>query len=125
MEEVEVLRERAYSFLRNARRLYEEGEYDIAAFCIEQFCQLFLKYKLLVKVGAYPRTHSLMRLLRELDSAAPGGGLSSFIDSELTSITRVEDAYIVSRYFPRRYERGEVEKLLAFAEKFEEAIKDV
>jgi len=125
MEEAEVLRDRAYSFLRNARRLCEEGEYDIAAFCVEQFCHLFVKYKLLMRVGAYPRSHSLIRLLRELDSAVPEGGLSSFIDSELTSITRVEDAYIVSRYLPRRFERGEVEVLLAFAERFEEAVKDV
>ena len=72
IEEAEILRDRAYAFLRNARRLFEEGEYDLAAFSVEQFCQLILKYKLLIKTGTYPRTHSLLRLLRELDKLEPG-----------------------------------------------------
>ena len=60
-EEAEFLRLRAEAFLRNAERPYAEGEYDLAAFSIEQYCQLMLKYKLLLKTGAYPRTHSLIR----------------------------------------------------------------
>jgi HEPN domain-containing protein len=61
-EEAELLRLRAKAFLRNAERLYAEGEYDLAAFSIEQHCQLMLKYKFLLKTGAYPRTHFLIRL---------------------------------------------------------------
>jgi len=53
-EEAELLRLRAEAFLRNAERLYAEGEYDLAAFGVEQYCQLMLKYKLLLKTGAYP-----------------------------------------------------------------------
>ena len=63
-EEAELLRLRAETFLRNAERLYAEGEYDLAAFGVEQYCQLMLKYKLLLKTGAYPHTHSLIRLVR-------------------------------------------------------------
>jgi len=125
IEEAEILRERAYAFLRNARRLFEEGEYDLAAFSIEQFCQLILKYKLLIKTGTYPRTHSLLRLLRELDKLQPGKNIRSFIDSELMFLTRIEDAYIVARYLPRRYERKEVEELLKFAERFKEVIENI
>ena len=125
IEEAEILRERAYAFLRNARRLFEEGEYDLAAFNVEQFCQLILKYKLLIKTGTYPRTHSLLRLLRELDKLEPEKSLGSFIDSELMFLTRIEDAYIVSRYLPRRYERREVEELLKFAERFREMVENV
>jgi HEPN domain-containing protein len=124
-EEAELLRERAHSFLRNAKRLFEEKEYDLAAFSIEQFFQLTLKHKLLVRTGTYPRTHSIVRLLRELDSATAGGDLASFIDSEIMAITKVEDAYIVSRYLPRRYERREVELLIAFADKFDGVVRDV
>ena len=124
-EEVEVLRQRAKSFLRNARRLFEEGDYDLAAFNVQQFCQLMLKYKLLVKTGTYPRAHSLVRLLRDLDAASPGKGLSSFIDSEILLLTKVDDAYIVSRYIPRKYERREIEQLLIFAEKFTEVVEHV
>ena len=123
--EAEVLRERAYSFLKNARHLLEEKEFDLAAFNLEQFCQLLLKYKLLVKTGTYPRTHSLLRMLRELDSALPHKKIASFIDSELLFLTKMEDVYIVSRYIPRRYEQKEVEQLLAFAERFREVVEDV
>ncbi len=48
-EEAEILKERAEAFLINAKRLIEEGFYDIAAFNLEQYCQLILKYKLLIK----------------------------------------------------------------------------
>jgi HEPN domain-containing protein len=48
-EEAELIRERAQMFLENAKRLIEEGFYDLAAFNIEQYCQLILKYKALDK----------------------------------------------------------------------------
>jgi HEPN domain-containing protein len=64
-EEAELLRLRAEAFLRNAERLYAEGEYDSAALGVEQYCQLMLKYKLLLKTGAYPHTHFLIRLVRK------------------------------------------------------------
>ncbi|MGB9717094.1 MAG: HEPN domain-containing protein [Thermoproteota archaeon] len=124
-EEAEVLRERAYAFLRNAKRLFEEREFDLAAFSVEQFFQLILKYKLLVKTGTYPRTHSIVRLLRVLDDAASGRGLASLIDSEIMILTKVEDAYVISRYFPRRYEEKEVKQLIEFADKFEKVIRNV
>jgi len=53
-EEAELLRLRAEAFLRNAERLYAEGEYVLAAFSIEQHCQLMLKYKLLLKPAPTP-----------------------------------------------------------------------
>jgi HEPN domain-containing protein len=54
------------------RSVYAEGEYDLAAFSIEQHCQLMLKYKLLLRTGAYPRTRPLIRLVRELAKVAEG-----------------------------------------------------
>jgi HEPN domain-containing protein len=123
-EEAEILRSRAYSFLRNAKALFNEGEYDLAAFNVEQFCQLLLKYKLLMKTGSYPRTHSIVRLAEYLSKAA-GGKLDKFIESEIMFLTKLEDAYIGARYLPRKYERGEVEKLLLFSEKFREEIENV
>ncbi|MCS7133046.1 MAG: HEPN domain-containing protein [Nitrososphaeria archaeon] len=125
IDEVEILKDRAYAFLRNAERLFVDGEYDLAAFNIEQFCQLLLKYKLLVKTSTYPRTHSILRLIRELDKIVPEKGLAEFVDAEIMNLTKIEDAYIVSRYLPRRYERREVEEMLRFAKRFEEAFRDV
>jgi len=65
-DEAEVLAERARAFLRNAENLFDQGQYDISAFSLEQYCQLIVKYKLLTKAGVYPRIHSLMGLLQEL-----------------------------------------------------------
>ncbi|MEM2188943.1 MAG: HEPN domain-containing protein [Nitrososphaerota archaeon] len=124
-DEAEILRMRAHAFLRNAKRLLDEGEYDLAAFNIEQFCQLILKYKLLVRTGTYPRTYSIIRLLRVLDKLVPEKNLARFIDSEIILLTKIEDAYIGSRYLPRRYERREVEELLKLADRLEEVIRDV
>ena len=124
-EEAEILRQRAYAFLRNAKHLFEEKEYNLAAFNIEQFCQLILKYKLLVKTGTYPRTHSLIRLLRELGKLTTRKDLEKFIDSEIMYLTRIEDAYIGARYLPRKYEEKEVEQLIKFVERFRGLIENV
>jgi len=125
-EEAEVLRERAEAFLKNAERLVMEGVYDLAAFNIEQYCQLMLKYKLLIKTGTYPRTHSIIRLLRELSKIA--GELRGLLDSKeaMIYLTKIEDAYIGARYLPRRYEEVEVEEVLRFTkEVFKPAIDKV
>jgi HEPN domain-containing protein len=90
-EEAEVLRERAESFLRNAEELFLKGVYDLAAFNLEQYCQLMVKYKLLVKTGTYPRTHSLLTLLRLLSSIT--GGLDFLFNSRnIVMLTKIEDA---------------------------------
>jgi len=52
-EETEVIRRRAEAFLRNAERLIDENEWDLAVFNLEQYCQLILKYKLLIRTGSY------------------------------------------------------------------------
>ncbi len=108
-----MLRERAEAFLRNAKNLMREGEYDLAAFNMEQYCQLILKYKLLIKTGTYPRTYSLIRLIRELAKVTKDA--ERLID-DIIMITKIEDSYIGSRYLPRRYERAEVEVMLKYIE---------
>jgi HEPN domain-containing protein len=113
-EEAELLRIRAESFLRNALRLIEEGEADIAVFSLEQYCQLILKYKLLVYTGSYPRTHSIRLLIREL------GRVDSRIlvlvndVRNLHYVARLEEAYISSRYLPYKYTIEEVKDISRF-----------
>lgn len=119
-EEAEVLRVRSEAFLRNAERLYAEGEYDLAAFSVGQCCQLTLKYKLLVKAGAYPRAHSFIRLVRELAKAAEG---ARRLLEDVVMLTKIEDAYMGSRCLPRRYEGEEVEAMLkCVKEKFKPVV---
>ncbi|ABL78698.1 HEPN domain-containing protein [Thermofilum pendens] len=113
-EEAEVLRRRAHAFLRNALRLIDEGEYDLAAFSLEQYCRLILEYKLLVLKGSYPRTHSLRRLIRELGEAEPS--VLELVENvgNLHYVARLEEAYLASRYFPTAYEEAEVRDLARF-----------
>ncbi|MEM0050085.1 MAG: HEPN domain-containing protein [Candidatus Bathyarchaeia archaeon] len=65
------MRRRAETFLRTAKYLLENREWDLSVFNLEQYCQLILKYKLLVKAGSYPRTRSLRELIRELAKMNP------------------------------------------------------
>jgi len=107
------LREHAEAFLRNAEELFQKGVHDLSAFNLEQYCQLILKYKLLVKTGMYPRTHSLMTLIRLLANVT--SGLEVLFEGEnILMITKIEDANIGARYMPRRYEKEEVEEMLKF-----------
>ena len=125
-EEAEVLRERAESFLANAERLVEEGVYDLAAFSIEQYCRLILKYKLLLKTGTYPRTYSIIRLIRLLSTVSPS--LRTLLEGEnnILYLTKIEDAYIGARYLPRRYEESEVRGMLRFVkEVFKGAVEGI
>ena len=112
-EDAEILRERAEAFLRNAEELFQKGIYDLSAFNLEQYCQLILKYKLLVQTGLYPRTHSLMTLIRLLANVTSGLEVL-FEGKNILMITKIEDAYIGARYMPRRYEKEEVEEMLKF-----------
>lgn len=123
-EEAEIIRKRAEAFLRNAKRLIEEGEYDLAVFNIEQYCQLILKYKLLLKKGSYPRTHSIRRLIRELSWF--NKEILTLVENvkNLHYIARIEEAYIGSRYLPIVYEEKEVKDLLRFVEEVFKRIVD-
>ncbi|MDJ0270718.1 MAG: HEPN domain-containing protein [Aigarchaeota archaeon] len=113
-DEAELIKSRADAFLRNAERLIEEGEWDLAVFNLEQYCQLVLKYKLLVKKGSYLKTHSLRSLIRVLGVGSPE--LLGLVEDErkLHYVARLEEAYIVSRYLPYRFEEREVRDIHRF-----------
>jgi HEPN domain-containing protein len=113
-EEAELLRSRAESFLRNALRLIEEGEADIAVFNLEQYCQLILKYKLLVYTGSYPRTHSTRLLIRELGRVDSRILVLVSDVRNLHYVARLEEAYISSRYLPYKYTIEEVKDISRF-----------
>ena len=121
MEYFSFLRENAESFYRNAKQLYEQGEYNLAAFNVERAFQLMLKYFLAVKVGDFPRTHSLRRLFREVKDICPQ--LGDFYLENASVIGNAESAYIASRYYPIRFEGVEVDEMLKVFEEFLEVIK--
>lgn len=113
-EEAEKLRKRAEGFLRNAMRLIDEGEADLAIFNLEQYCQLMLKYKLLITKGTYLRTRSLRRLIKELGEV-DSRVLTLISDlRNLHYVARLEESYIASRYLPIDYTIEEVKDVAKF-----------
>ena len=113
-DEVEVLKRRAESFLRNALRLINEGEADLAVFNLEQYCQLILKYKLLVIKGVYTRTNSLRRLIRELSEFNSRALVLVNDVKNLHYIARLEEAHMAARYSLYEYTIEEARDLAKF-----------
>lgn len=64
-------------------------------------------------MGYYPRTHSLINLIKELSKIVPQ--VNVLLEEDEIMLTRIGDAYISSRYLPRRYSKREVEDMLKFA----------
>jgi HEPN domain-containing protein len=120
---VEVLRRRSLGFLDNAKDSFQRGDYDLTLFHIEQFLQLYLKHLLYKKIGAYPKSHSLTLLFKEVQKVYANDALSEFYSKNLETVNLLEDVYITSRYLPREYDRELAERLLKFAEKALEVLK--
>ncbi len=98
MPEYEFLRKNADSFYRNAKQLLEQGEYNLAAFNLEQAMQLMLKYLLASRLG-------------------------EFYEDNASVVGNVESAYIASRYYPVDFQEVEVREMLSAYEEFLEVLR--
>ncbi|MDJ0271949.1 MAG: HEPN domain-containing protein [Candidatus Caldarchaeum sp.] len=90
-----------WSFSRWLRKRWQTRR--LACFMLEQAAQLYLKSALLKLVGEYGRTHSLRRLVWELAEASKDDELRRFGEERRAVLSSLEDAYIMSRYFPKEY----------------------
>ena len=126
IDEFEILKERSEKFLRNAEQLIEQEIYDLAAFNIQQSVELYLKYKLLLSVGSYPKTHSIKKLLREIGKATNKiDKVARFIEENIDRISNLENAYIMSRYYPSEFEKREVENMLSVAKSIRKLVDEL
>ena len=116
-EEVGKFKEKADAFLDTAIYNFEKGRYDLAAFNIEQAVQLYIKTKLLELLGEFPRTHSLVTLLRELSRVFKEEEVERFRKENIGMLTKLSDVYITSRYYTREFYKDEVKELIEFAYK--------
>lgn len=116
-EEVGKFKEKADAFLDTAIYNFEKGRYDLAAFNIEQAVQLYIKTKLLELLGEFPRTHSLVALLRELSRVFKEEEVERFRKENIGILTKLSDVYITSRYYTREFYEDEVKELIEFAYK--------
>ena len=110
--EVEVLRRRSLEFLEEARIALRRGSFDIACFLAEQALQLYLKSILLELVGDYPRTHSVRRLLGEVNRLLNSSELEEFIRVNRIRLSVLEDAYLMAKYFVKEYSREDAEDMI-------------
>ncbi len=106
-EDVKMYIERAEKFRRNAEFNFENGDYDIAMFHIEQSMQLLIKAKLLDLKGYFERTHNLRKLLSELRDIE---GVEEFLKNYRIVLRNLERAYITSRYYFEEFFKEEVEE---------------
>jgi HEPN domain-containing protein len=91
----------------------------LAILSLEQALQLYLKAKLLAGGIAYPRTHSVRKLLEMLAQVAPENkraAIKKIPDKYTLAIGMLENAYVASRYVVRDFTKREAEKLTAAVE---------
>ena len=115
--EVGKFKEKADAFLDTAIYNFEKGRYDLAAFNIEQAIHLYIKTKLLELLGEFPRTLSLVTLLRELSRVFKEEEVERFRKENIGMLTKLSDVYITSRYYTREFYEEEVKELVEFAYK--------
>lgn len=108
----DFLRERSSSFFRGAERYFEEKDYALAAFSVEQAVQLILRDFLRSRLGDFPKTHVLKVLFDDCSKLCPSL-FKVYADSELL-VSNIENAYILTRYFDVEYSESEVRKMLQF-----------
>jgi len=111
------LRRRAEAFLDTAKINFSRGYYDLVLFHVEQFIQLYLKHLLYMKIGDYPKTHSIVRLIQGVIKVYGSEELKKIYNEDLEILYLLEEAYITSRYLPREYDREIAERILKFSDK--------
>ncbi|MCD6368450.1 MAG: HEPN domain-containing protein, partial [Thermoproteales archaeon] len=117
------LKRRAKAFLKSAQADYARGDYDLVLFHVEQFLQLFLKHLLYKKIGDYPKTHSLVRLIKDTIRVYGIEELKKLYTRNIETFYLLEEAYISSRYMPRSYDKEIAERVLKFAKNVQEVLE--
>jgi len=79
-------------------------------FHLEQSLQLALKYMIYQHTGSFPKTHDVVELLNRVSSLINNSRLIAIIDSEITTLNLLKQAYIASRYFPISYDEKAAQK---------------
>ena len=117
MVKVEFLKERAESFLENAKDLLKKEDYPLAAFNLDQAAQLYLKYYLFLKLKRYPKIHLLGELLKGIGRAyKKEEEVKDLIKENANIISDLNQAYFTSRYLPAEFFKHQLENMLKFVE---------
>jgi HEPN domain-containing protein len=123
-KEEKFLKKRATEFWQRAKEDFKKGRFNLSALDVEQAIQLFLKHLIFVKAGDFPKTHNFGKLFDELSEIYNSKEIKNFYEDHILEFKALEDAYITSRYFPREFEKIEVEKIIEFAQKVIKFLED-
>jgi len=114
-ERVELLKSRAKKFLELGFELLNRGVLDLAAFNIQQSCQLRSKATLLRLIGESPRVHSVRELLGMLSARLEEIGFREVSDTVKRFVKKyrgvladIDSAYTASRYTLFTYTASDV-----------------
>lgn len=125
IDEIRKLKERSRKFKDAAEFHFSRGDYDLAAFNLEQSLQLLLKAKLLEGGVEFPKIHGLRRLFLMLgESIDKLEKFKKFEARYSLEFASLEDAYITARYFPREFKKEELERLKKFVEEVEKFVEE-
>ncbi|SFG88353.1 HEPN domain-containing protein [Pedobacter insulae] len=93
---------KALTFFSGARQFANESERTIAAFMLQQACELTYRSLLLSLRGKEIKCHDLIVLRKHLSHFVPTiiGVFDSNEDVELNMLTSIQEAYINARYDP-------------------------
>lgn len=118
MAKMDFLKRRAEDFLATAEYHIKKEKYGLAAFDLEQACQLYLKYYLFLKIRFYPPTHSLKELLSSLEKAydKKKKETEKLKEKNINLISDLEQSYITSRYLPAEFTKKQIENMKKFTE---------
>lgn len=92
--------QKAHTFFKAACSFTNESECTISAFMLQQACELTYRSLLLALRGKQIKCHDLVVLRKHLIHFAPKiiGILNENEDEEIALLTRIQEAYIKSRY---------------------------
>ncbi len=123
-EEISFLKERAKEFWERAEEDFQKNRFNLCALDIEQAVQIWLKYLIAIKAGDFPKTHYLDDLINEITNIYETDKLSKFYKENILQIRSLEEAYITSRYFPKKFSKDEIESLKQLAVNFFKVLQD-
>jgi HEPN domain-containing protein len=123
-DNIDFLKKRALEFWERAKEDFDKSRYNLSALDVEQSIQLWLKHLIFIKAGDFPRTHYFDRLIRELTEIYEIPEIYHFYQKYALQFKTLEDAYIMSRYMPREFNRDEVMRIMEFAQEIFKFFKE-
>ena len=130
-ERVELLKTRAKKFLELGFELLNRGVLDLAAFNIQQSCQLRVKATLLRLIGEAPRVHSVRELLgmlsarlEEIGFREVSDAVKHFVKKHREVLADIDSAYTASKYTLFTYTASDVKTMAEVCSELHKLLED-